>query len=412
MFLHPGLYDRLDPGGIHLNTVVRVEELIDEFLPPAVGAWLDAQDPLIKIAAFRLLTQTPAMFVRILWELRLIQPDRLPDAANVPACASLLRQLAGYDSPRHELPEKAAEVTVWDDNGGDLSLGHLNISRDQLKMLSGALSSPSAKGRHNASKTIRGKDSVFSPLQTLVHAQWVIDNRFAIQKLAYAVSGCEAIFSLERGGSLVADHIMGHLRDSTRNVKVPKVLERNAKYSKDDHIARFKQAVREHIGLATPNRAVTIGVTETIVGGSSANTILNALNSLVRQHPNLSVRFLFSRHTFHRDDEHVKLFEQLPLVPKPYKREMYPGEFLNVPAFPGQAIAFISKARYIIGEDVGYQLDYDGPSANEPLVVFNMVGQQLRALSIQPSGGHTAREMIVRLVLGAYDDLLREAGLL
>lgn len=62
---------------------------------------------------------------------------------------------------------------------------------------------------------------------------------------------------------------------------------------------------------------------------------------------------------------------------------------------PTQVTLFIAKARYILGEDIGYQISYSSPH-----------------VALQPCGGHTAREMLARLVLGAYDEVLREAGLL
>ncbi|HEV7920230.1 MAG TPA: hypothetical protein VGR02_05510 [Thermoanaerobaculia bacterium] len=409
MFWSNGFYARVDPKGKYLRHVVRAENLIESVLPQYLQAWLDGQSGDVKQVAFRLLTTNPRLFVQIVWLLWSMRPEDLPDAANGRACAQLLMRLAQWQPPApRSLQEHSADVTAWRHGGEEMfQVGGFSFKQDFLQGLLRNLRSPKSRARYNAQKDIRGTDNTFSQNQTLIYAPWILQNREAIRALALQIGESEAIFSLERGGSLVADHIMAHLRRKPVNTKLPKS-------HRNDQIARFKDAIRSHIGVDTPGRQATISVTETVVGGTSANTILRTIPDLLKSHSQLQIQFLFERHTWHKDDQHVPLFEEMRIAAQASSFDVFPGEHIKVPghADAHRVSAFLAAARYLLGEDVGYQLAYDGQHAGEPLIVFNQVGQYLRAVHIQPSGGRTAREILIRLVLGVYDDFLESENLL
>jgi hypothetical protein len=68
---------------------------------------------------------------------------------------------------------------------------------------------------------------------------------------------------------------------------------------------------------------------------------------------------------------------------------------------------FVSHTQYILGEDVGYQMRYAGQeNADKPLIVFNGDNESLVACKITPSANSSARDAIIDLVSGVYDEAI------
>ena len=71
-----------------------------------------------------------------------------------------------------------------------------------------------------------------------------------------------------------------------------------------------------------------------------------------------------------------------------------------------QIQTFISPTRYILGEDVGYQLAKSGIASKKPVIVFKGTQKTLVAYQVTPDGETTARDIIIDLNAGAYAGLL------
>ena len=417
MFIQDDLASILDPDGYYRKDIHNINSLI-HILPIHLQTWLCNQNIWIKRAIFLVLLDSPPTIVKVLWELFRIPADQLPSTGHPEHCYALMVYAAG-SGHRLTLNEKA----------GELQQIQLSSSSAALQLAS-SLDHPTSAERVKASRWIRGGDEDFQPRQALIYAPFIMRNREAIRNLVQQVGDCEAIFSLERGGALVADHIAALLRDTRPNRKIPKLAPGTTVYTKADHINRLKQAIRQQIGQRP---TTNIAITETLVGGGSANKILEVVNDMIREFPTVRFQLLFERHTHHQDDDldndFIKLlaYKQAPshklfrgqsealklstVQELAHKVKYTPGkgtEFL----VPTQVPVFIAKARYILGEDVGYQMAYDGAWANQPLIIFDRSRGEIRAVKLTPSGGHTAREMLIRLVLGYYDEVLREYGLL
>jgi hypothetical protein len=412
--------------------VLQAESLIATALPTHVTTFLAALPQSIRMAALQILLIEPRRFLQILWHLA-----SLPDAE---ACRRFLSTIT-RSGEILELPEKPADLTVLENHR--LPQGLVTQLRSR---------NPDAN--YNAQAMIRKKDNVFTKEQMLVYSPFILQNREALRNLVTRASQCQAIFSIERGGSLIADHLMALLRDRTPNVKLPKVyrtetttkvinirnnnnnnnnnnnddnnndvasssqrtiVKTTSEYSKNDHLETFKRAIRRRITFSP--WPLTIAVTESLVSGGSANAILDAVGTLLNENPSLTVYCLFERHTFHQGGDRGGDVQMLPATKQSQTIKLFDEgkDVLSIPSIalnPQRLLIFIAKARYILGEDVGYQLAYGGPDAGQPIVIFNEVLGEVRAIQVEPSGGHTAREILVRIVLGAYDDVLRELGIL
>lgn len=423
MFFNTRLQTYLDPHGRQRQLFADIEALLLR-VPGPLYQWLVLQHPEVKKALFMVACHHKSIAVKILWGLQHMQAEQLPPCKNGEACLALLASLAlrgpHHETTRHELADKPGDIRP------------IGLPR-AINMLPLALRHGAADMRRNASDFIRGKDEQFTQPQQLVYAPFIQQNRIALRNLVMVSHGCEAVFSLERGGALVSDHLAALLGNRQPNIKIPKLAPGQLVYKKTDHIERFKNAIKSQVG-PNPNREVTIGICETLVGGGSANKVFEAVNDVLLVCPKINFKMLFERHTLHQngdlDDEVTELFayqkapshklfmnrdEAIDLgkvkalvrgfTPRPSQAPL-PGPV------PQQAAVFIAKARYILGEDVGYQMSYNGPSASQPLIIFDHVRGRLKAIELRPAGGHTAREMLIRLVLGAYDDVLREHGLI
>ena len=65
-----------------------------------------------------------------------------------------------------------------------------------------------------------------------------------------------------------------------------------------------------------------------------------------------------------------------------------------------------ASIRYILGEDVGYQLAKNGSDSTKPVIVFQGTETEMIAYQITPTDETTARDIIVDLNAGLYAGLL------
>ena len=285
----------------------------------------------------------------------------------------------------------------------------------------GKLSNPDVRIRHEAIGVIRGTDNE-EHVQTsgdvvdktgpyikgAIMAPFIRDNRKALLNLVRMVGNATAIFSLERGGSLIADHLTA-LGQKIMNVKIAKTEDRTSQHRnlalammKLEEGIMFKMLSKNPLLLANPP-IITIALTETAISGSSVNTLLKTLSQYHHLLPQSKFRILVERQTI----------KEARLSPRRTGgiRVEDPGidleKNLVTSAIP-KVEMFISHTQYILGEDVDYQISYHNRHAGQPLVVFDSAKDQIVAVSLS-SPSMTPRQLIMKLVAGAYDRTLAKA---
>lgn len=249
--------------------------------------------------------------------------------------------------------------------------------------------------RNDTIAKIRGKDEIWKILQGAIYTPFIEENREAIQTLQRNLNDCTYLLSLERGGSLLADQIA-----KGKNIYSDKIEKRFISAEKfqntDDKLDNYKVQQQETLKAritslmqGKENENITIAIAETIVGGGSTNELVKTLETLLKTelYPNLKLKLLLLQQTIHRKDEGK-------------------GVILRKRTKAEQIQLIISQTRYILGEDVGYQLAYSGQTSKKPIIVFQGNQEKLIAYQITPEGNTTARDIIIDLNAGAYIGLL------
>ena len=121
-----------------------------------------------------------------------------------------------------------------------------------LRGLQANLFSPLSAVRRAAQDQLRMDDLVYTDGQGAIPARYIRMNREAIRSLVNDVGRSEAMFSLERGGALVADHIRNLMKRGIFSFKVPKIDpnhstpqltdDQRAKLTYDRRLARQKDS--------------------------------------------------------------------------------------------------------------------------------------------------------------------------
>lgn len=249
-------------------------------------------------------------------------------------------------------------------------------------------------------------------------SQFIIDSRLAIAKLISVLGeDTMAIFSLERGGSLLADHIL-RVKQNLLNVKVPKIAAKGSTYSREKHHLRlilkmmdaeegmvFKM-LSKNPTIVRKLPLITFAITETAISGSSVNTLLKTLKQYSMLLPYTKFRILVEKQTIKDEDFNSSIPGKLKVSDSKikYKENVCEGDFSRIEMF-------IAQTQYIIGEDVGYQVSYNSVLRGTPLVIFDETGTNLITMNIS-SGRMKPRDLIIELVAGSYDAALKEAKLL
>jgi len=316
------------------------------------------------------------------------------------------------------LPQAPLQSVDW----GDDSIGHLAGSLKKL-------ASPDLGTRFAEIGNLRDEDDE-QPLSKkngrykgAIPYAFLRSSRRAILDLVTQVGDSVAVFSLERGGALLADHIA----DVTRlmsgryipSVKVPKSSgvtvnqeKKKEEYSRTKHqlslVARMMDTeegqmfvrLRARRRMQSGVPAFTMGLAETAVSGSSVNTLLGTLQSCHHLLPYSKFRLLIEKQTI----------KEKELVGKPLGglRVADPGikitDKLDVDTIP-KIQMFIAQTHYILGEDVGYQVAYENQLRGTPVVVFDETGDRLIAVKLSRSD-KLPRDMLRLLLMGAFDDAL------
>jgi hypothetical protein len=227
-------------------------------------------------------------------------------------------------------------------------------------------------------------------------APFIEDNQNAIQYLCSNIYGCAFLLSLERGGALLADQIAPH--QDFRVLKIGKRLmsleeaeslgtDKTDNY-KVQQIADLKACIKSIMNVSVQDN-LTIAIAESLVGGSSRNLLIKTVEEILSEelYPNLKFKILLLQQTIHTEDEGE-------------------GIFVSGVAKFSQIQIVTAQTRYILGEDVGYQLAESGTFCKKPVIVFKGTQSKLIAYQISPYEETTARDIIIDLNLGRYNGLL------
>ncbi|MEQ8962074.1 MAG: hypothetical protein RLP02_29805, partial [Coleofasciculus sp. C2-GNP5-27] len=254
----------------------------------------------------------------------------------------------------------------------------------------------SLKNRKKIIKSIRGKDETWAVMQGAIYAPFIEDNRHAIQSLEGELDDCAYLLSLERGGSFLADQI-GRGKDIPNDKIEKRVMseeeaERLGTNKLDNHkvqqAADLKARIKS-IMSGKENENITIAIAETLVGGGSRNLLIKIVEELLAEelYPNLKFKILLLQQTIHTEDE---------------------GEGIVATGITqsNKVQIVTAQTRYILGEDVGYQLAQSGSTSKKPVIVFQGTQEKLVAYQITAESETTARDIIMDLNAGAYTGLL------
>jgi hypothetical protein len=362
-----------------------------------------------------------------------------------------------FDAP----PQAPYAMVAW----GDDTIQHLSGSMARLD-------DPIRRTRFDEIANLRGHDDEgpFQPDEK-AHSQhykgaipysFIASSRSALLHLVEQVGDSVAIFSLERGGALLADHLVDLLDQvhhaSIHNVKVPKSSGRHtsmaevkeeaprihassassaavsrlvprarkgvsfagmgaeieSEYTRERHhralaskMMNFEEGIMfrrmlrsDQVDLIPPE--ITISLAETAVSGASVNTLLSTLVQYHALFPQSRFRVLVEKQTIKE--------EGLEKAPKGGLRThdpgIHPGNSLTVDSI-GKIEMFIAHARYILGEDVGYQVSYHSRLAGQPIVIFDESTGRLIAVKLSQDT-MLPRDILRRLILGEFDRLLAD----
>ncbi|HET7536325.1 MAG TPA: DUF4157 domain-containing protein, partial [Candidatus Didemnitutus sp.] len=286
-------------------------------------------------------------------------------------------------------------------------------STAHLSGISARLSAGDFKERHRAIGDIRGTDDdehmqthrfvsrgpgqqpeaipIDPYIKGAILLKFIKDNRAAVLNLVRQLGDdTVALFSLERGGSLLADHIAAYF-PGLPNVKIPKPQGGGDEYRRRQHQQHLVLSMmdteegqmfrllcrRPELLRVRVLPSITIALAETAVSGSSVNTLLDTLNRCHSLLPFSRFRLLVEKQTI----KEAKL-----------KTEVLGGTHVTDPGINlaenldttslSKVQMFIAHAQYILGEDVGYQVSCEGMQAGKPVVIFDESSGQLIAVQL------------------------------
>ncbi|WP_342227006.1 hypothetical protein [Rickettsiella endosymbiont of Rhagonycha lignosa] len=309
------------------------------------------------------------------------------------------------------------------------------------------IESPDVNRRILAQSSLRGKDSEYFMGQGSVYSKQIIINRKAMKQLLNNHHGVSIVIATERGGASVLD-LLKNLRfqsslskkDSGKisSIKISKVSQKSIdehemkeavyeikknpwsslftnegatittkplmpEYSRKEHIQRLEEAII----LAIKNGHKTIGLVDTMVSGMSARILIKIARKIGSLYRNVKFNILIHQHTLEIDEPYAHPNAYSLYSSKKTIKLSANNDFLIEKIIPQKAIIVNEKEKSkticfgkitfangneknehnynsIIGEDVGFQLSYEGPNTSKPFFVFD---HNLNVVVLKPSGG-------------------------
>ncbi|MTJ53373.1 hypothetical protein FJR38_12325 [Anabaena sp. UHCC 0253] len=271
----------------------------------------------------------------------------------------------------------------------------------KLNSFAPGLDDSKLKTRKNTIRSIRGDDNTWTELQGAIYAPFIEDNRQAIQTLQGEMDDCKYLLSLERGGAFLADQLTKGKNLPSKKIEKRTLSEEEAQAlntKTDAHKVQQQYDLKEGIKQlmsGKENENITIAIAETLVGGGSRDALIKTVKEILEsgEYPNLKFKLLLLQQTIHTEDEGQGIVRQgltkVSGITEANRIQIVTG-----------------STKYILGEDVGYQLAKSGGNSNKPVIVFQGTKETLVAYQITPENNTTARDIITDLNAGAYTGLL------
>lgn len=322
------------------------------------------------------------------------------------------------------LPEFTPDVTI-------LPLDKLEISKQRLEILVNRLTdyaknieSLDGNGRVGLQRMLNRNTRNYQPETGAVFGRFIFQNRNAVQQLIKNLGKTSVLLTPERGGGFLLDLIMDGVKDKIELIKIPKPRKKYSPHPKKEHYILVEGAVIQAISQGHKS----IGLVDTMVSGASALHLVKIAQKLAPLFPEVEFTILIHQNTLHKDNcyGHEKAY---PLYYEGNSIPISPTHILyinSITASPdnGNKTSYgriviangnnkkeAYKFNKILGEDIGYQLKYSGKQdAYNPIIVFFLDGDHLKAIALKPSNGKTARYTLQKLIAGCFDDMLKQFG--
>ncbi|MEA3018004.1 MAG: hypothetical protein QOI38_2726 [Sphingomonadales bacterium] len=250
--------------------------------------------------------------------------------------------------------------------------------------------------RANAVREARMKDKIWQVLQGMIYAPFVEGQQAAVGALRAAAAGEPFLYSLERGGSRLAEQIARGTGAAV--VSMPKVNVTRRRPSGREEVVESKTAhvasLRARIvaDLADdPTVTRTVTITETMVGGGSTDDLIHMVNGLATSgdYPNVTWRILLLQQTTQTANARGILEIREKMIAVPDKTKL-----------------IAASTPYILGEDVGYQSNRALATSKSPIILYKPTENTMYAYQIVPLGATTSADVISDLVSGKYSGRL------
>jgi hypothetical protein len=144
---------------------------------------------------------------------------------------------------------------------------------------------------------------------------------------------------------------------------------------------------------------VTLAITETAISGSSVQTLLKTLETYHNLLPASRFQLLVEKQTIKEDRLTRGTTGGLRLTDPGILPASRSADSL------AKVRMFVAQTEYILGEDVGYQISYDGRLAGQPLIVFDEDSRRLVAARLS-AAGMLPRDLLRLILAGAFDEAL------
>lgn len=321
-----------------------------------------------------------------------------------------LQQLFSIFGEGNELKYIIKKIT-YVENGKVKLEGKYDGVREQMQKFVASLPELEKKGgNQRLRKELVSKGSTairkWEVMKGAIYSPFVEDYQEALKQMKENIKA-EYIITTETGGSLLGDVLT-----KGTDIENKKILKTEAKPDLDDngvqkkndkgnlkyktHKTQQPEDIVKYIHKVMKgqkNEAVTINIVETMVSGSSiSGLITNGITALLNnnEYPNLKIKLHLMQETIgenvdNRRDSVINTVN---------------SEIVDV---ANKVILYFNRTRYILGEDVGEQSQYNH---REPVILFKGSDASLAAYSIIPQEGTSTRSIIIGLAQGEFNGKL------
>jgi len=233
----------------------------------------------------------------------------------------------------------------------------------------------------------------------IIYAPFLFKSQGCIKTLAShkIVNESDVIFSLERGGSLLADHIVDIRMQESLKKMIHFSIPKPKSESRKDHISNMFQDIEAYIeDRGTTKKRITVAITETAISGAAGATLLSRLGEFARRFPKIQFNVIFEQQTIHAKfpDRYRGVMDGIPRC-KPSDMKARHVSAKNICVVTGYTLD-------ILGEDTKFQIER---LSKRPIYI--MSEDFTCGCKITPKAGQCTRDVLRDLMTGKYNDRIR-----